>query len=162
MIRPLALVRHVWSVVSSYGCCHPSETWTCQSKSSGGHHTGQGAEAQGIQEETEKAFFLFIFLTWKTETKVITLWLPTNTWSEDTKKTETNYLEVQCGRKRGYGQELEHEKFKLVLFLDTRMVEYQNSLLTETLGTPSLEVFKTQLDKLKRLDQNDFQRCLST
>lgn len=71
-------------------------------------------------------------------------------------------MEVQCGRKRGYGQELEHEKFKLVLFLDTRMVEYQNSLLTEALGTPSLEVFKTQLDKLKRLDQNDFQRCLST
>lgn len=66
------------------------------------------------------------------------------------------FLELHRHRKRGYGHELEHAKSQLIFLF----FKYQNSLLWE--ASPSLELFKIQLDKLRGLGLGDLQMCLPT
>lgn len=76
----------------------------------------RGMKYRAYKKRLRQFFVLFCFSTWNTETKVKTLLLPTITWSEDTKKTETDFLQVHSSRKRGYGHKLEHEKYVSFIF----------------------------------------------
>ncbi|KAK4819979.1 hypothetical protein QYF61_017294 [Mycteria americana] len=64
------------------------------------------------------------------------------------------FLEVHDNKMRGNGRNLQHQKFPLdirvlfyFIFLVVRVVKYWNRLAREVVKLPSLEVFKSQLDK---------------
>jgi len=58
---------------------------------------------------------------------------------------------VPSERTRGKGHKLKHRKFRLKMrknFFPLRVMEYWNRLPRETVESPSLEIFKTHLDKV--------------
>ena len=150
VILPLysALVRPpTWSTVFSSGAPNIRRTWTCWSRSRGGHKNDRGLEHL-LYEDRLRELGLFSLEKRRLQGDLIaTFQYLKGAYRKD---GEGLFIRECSDRMRGNGFKLKDGRFRLDLrkkLFPVRVVRHWNRFPREVVDDPSLEVFKVWLDR---------------